>query len=74
MPTKLGTAFLGMMVGGSTFLITGFAVFLAISQLQYRGLEARVTQASGVQYAQVSPLRGILASAQESQPPGQVPR
>jgi hypothetical protein len=54
---KLGTAFLGMMVGGSTFLITAFAVFLAISQLQYRGLEARVTQASGVQYAQVSPLR-----------------
>jgi hypothetical protein len=38
MPTKLGTVFLGMMVGGSTFLITGFAVFLAISQLQYRGL------------------------------------
>lgn len=57
MPTKLGTAFLGMMVGGSTFLITGFAVFLAISQLQYRGLEARVTQASGVQYAQISALR-----------------
>jgi hypothetical protein len=57
MPTKLGPAFLGMMIGGSIFLIAGFAVFLAISQLQYRGFEGRVTQASGVQYAQVSPSR-----------------
>jgi hypothetical protein len=56
MLTKLGIAFLGMTIGGATFLITGFAVFLTISQIQDRGLEARgpAPQASGVQYAQAS--------------------
>jgi hypothetical protein len=56
MPTKLGIAFLGMTVGGATFLVTGLAVFLTISQLDVRGLEARgrAPQASGVHYAQSS--------------------
>ena len=59
MPTKLGLAFLGMTVGGAIFLIAGFAVFLTISQVQQRVIEARgpaATQASPVQYAQLSPL------------------
>jgi hypothetical protein len=57
MPTKLGLAFLGMTVGGATFLIAGFAVFLTISQVQQRVIEARgpaATQASPVQYARSS--------------------
>jgi hypothetical protein len=56
MPTKLGIAFLGMTVGGTTFLVTGLAVFLTISQLHNRSLEARgpAPQASAVQYAQFS--------------------
>jgi hypothetical protein len=44
--SKLGTLFLGLTVGGATFLATGLACFLAIGQLQYQTLQARATQAT----------------------------
>ena len=53
MLTKLGILFLGMTVGGVTFLEVGFACFLTITQLQHRTLEARVAQAA-VEANQVS--------------------
>jgi hypothetical protein len=45
MVTKLQIFFLGLTVGGATFLATGLASFLTISQLQYSTLQARATQA-----------------------------
>ena len=53
MRTKLGILFLGMTVGGTTFLAAGFASLLAIGQLQDRIVEARATQAA-VEANQVS--------------------
>jgi hypothetical protein len=46
MPAKLGILFLGMTVGGATFLAVGFACFLAIAQIQYGTMQARVAQAA----------------------------
>jgi hypothetical protein len=43
--TKLNIFFLGLTVGGVTFVATGLASFLTISQLQYSTLQARATQA-----------------------------
>ena len=43
---KLGICFLAMVVGSATFLGAGVACFLTISQLQYRTLQARATQAA----------------------------
>jgi hypothetical protein len=56
-PTKLGIALLGVTFGGVTFLITGLAVFLAISQLEERSQYARAPAASVAmtQYAQLPP-------------------
>ena len=53
---KLGVAFLGMTVGGVTFLVMGLATYLTISQIQDRTMEARAptTQQTLAQYAQVS--------------------
>ena len=45
MPTKLGIFFLGIAVGGVTFLVAGFAFSLMITQLQYATIQARATQA-----------------------------
>ena len=45
MPAKFGVFFLGMSVGGATFLVAGFAFSLMIAQLQYSTLEARVARA-----------------------------
>ena len=45
MPTKLGVFFLGLSVGGATFLVAGFVFSLMITQLQYSTLEARVAHA-----------------------------
>jgi hypothetical protein len=45
MPAKLGIFFLGLSVGGATFLVAGFAFSLMITQLQYNTLEARVAHA-----------------------------
>jgi len=45
MRTKLGIFFLGLSVGGATFLVAGFAFSLTIAQLQYGTLEARVARA-----------------------------
>jgi hypothetical protein len=45
MPARLGIFFLGMSIGGATFLVAGFAFSLMITQLQYSTLEARVAQA-----------------------------
>jgi CHASE3 domain sensor protein len=53
MPTKLGILFLGMSVGGATFLVAGFASYLTIAQLQYSTLQARATQVA-VEANQVS--------------------
>jgi hypothetical protein len=44
MPAKLGILFVGVTVGGATFLGAGFALFLTIAQLQYSTLQARVAQ------------------------------
>jgi hypothetical protein len=46
MPAKLGILFLGVTVGGATFLVVGFACFLTIAQLQYSTLQTRVAQAA----------------------------
>ena len=53
MPAKLGILFLGLTVGGATFLAVGFACFLTIAQLQYSTLQARGAQAA-VEANQVS--------------------
>jgi hypothetical protein len=50
--TKLNIFFLGLAVGGATFLATGLASFLTISQLQDRTLQAMATQA--IEASQVS--------------------
>jgi hypothetical protein len=52
MPTKLGIAFVGLTLGGVTFLISGLAVSLMIGQFQHAVAPA-ATQASVVQYAQL---------------------
>jgi hypothetical protein len=58
MPTRLGIALLGVTVGGVTFLITGFAVFLTISQMHDRTqARAPMVVASSVQVAQLPPQR-----------------
>ena len=46
MMSKLGVLFLGLTVGGATFLAMGVACFVTISQLQYQTLQARATQAT----------------------------
>jgi hypothetical protein len=46
MMAKLGVLFLGLTVGGATFLAVGLVCFLTIGQLQYRTLQARATQAT----------------------------
>jgi len=46
MPAKLGTFFLGMSVGGATFLAVGFACYVTIAQVQYSTMQARATQAA----------------------------
>jgi hypothetical protein len=38
MPSYLGIAFSGMMVGGAAFLIAGTAVYLTTAQLQYSSI------------------------------------
>jgi hypothetical protein len=48
MMAKLGILFLGLTVGGATFLAMGVACFLSIGQLQYQTLQARATQATEV--------------------------
>jgi hypothetical protein len=45
MARKLGIFFLGLSVGGATFLVAGFAFSLMIAQLKYGTLEARVARA-----------------------------
>ena len=59
MPTKLGTAFFGMIVGGLTFLVTGFAIFLSISQVEQAAVAARhpTPQTPPAQIAQLMPRR-----------------
>jgi hypothetical protein len=60
MLTKLGIALLGMTFGGVTFLITGLAVFLTISQVRDRAVlqaQAPAAAMTGVQYAQLPPER-----------------
>jgi hypothetical protein len=46
MMPKLGTLFLGLTVGGATFLAMGLVCFLTIGQLQYQTPQARATQAT----------------------------
>jgi hypothetical protein len=64
MPTKLGIAFLGMVVGGAAFLLSGMAVYLTTAQLQYSSmarLQDRTMQSQGPaqatwkQYARFQP-------------------
>ena len=63
MPT-LRIAFLGMIVGGAAFLMSGMAVYLTMAQVQDRDLHAaklqdRVIQAqrTETQYARFQPTR-----------------
>ncbi len=52
MPLKNGTAFLGLIVGGLTFFVTGLGLFLAINQVQDLNIvEARATPPPGMQVA-----------------------
>jgi hypothetical protein len=52
MLTKVNIFFFGLTVGGAAFLAAGLASYLTISQLQYRTLQARATQA--IEASQVS--------------------
>ena len=45
MAAKLGVFFLGISIGGATFLAAGFAFSVMIAQLQYSTLEARIARA-----------------------------
>ncbi len=58
-PIRLDIAFLGMTLGGVTFLVAGLATFLMVSQLQQRVIVARgpATQAGAIQYVQLPPQR-----------------
>jgi len=53
MPNKLVIGFLGMMVGGSAFLVAGLAIFLMVGQLQDRPTQT-AAQPVQIQYAQLS--------------------
>src|SRR5262249_49132929 len=53
MPNKLVIGFLGMMVGGSAFLVTGLAISLMVGQLQDRPTQT-AAQPVQIQYAQLS--------------------
>jgi hypothetical protein len=53
MSAKLRVFFLGMSMGGATFLVAGFALSMMITQLQYGTLEARIARAA-VEADQVS--------------------
>jgi hypothetical protein len=53
MLAKLNILFLGMTVGGATFLAVGFGSYVTIAQLQYSTLQARATQVA-VEANQVS--------------------
>ena len=65
MPNKLGIAFLGMVVGGAAFLMSGVTVYLTTAQFEDRmqaaKLQDRVIQARGptkstrMQYARFQP-------------------
>ncbi len=57
MVTKLGIAFFGMIVGGVSFLITGFAVLLTISQIENRAIASRAAgpATEQAQFAQFMP-------------------
>ena len=54
---NFGTAFLGMIVGGAAFLVTGFAAFLTISQIEQRAVAQRapIAQQQQVQLAHYLP-------------------
>jgi hypothetical protein len=44
--TKLGILFIGLTVGGASFLMTGLADFLLVSQIQDATLLAQATRAA----------------------------
>ena len=69
MPAKLGIFFLGMSVGGATFLVAGFASSLMIAQLQYSTLDARVARAVGEanQVSTQAKNAPVMADANEAQ-------
>ena len=71
MPAKLRILFLGMSVGGATFLAAGFAYYVTIAQVQYSTMQARVTQAA--QEANQTSTRAksvpVLANAEAAQEP-----
>ena len=69
MAAKLGVFFLGISIGGATFLAAGFAFSVMIAQLQFSTLEARVARAV-VEANQVSTQAKnapVLADANEAQ-------
>jgi hypothetical protein len=52
MPNKLGIAFIGMVVGGAAFLMSGVAVYVTTAQLQYSSMarfQDRTVQAAKLQ-------------------------
>jgi len=52
---KLSIAFLGLAIGGTAFLVTGLAVFLTISRVEDRSLQAQAPrQPTAAQYAQLN--------------------
>jgi hypothetical protein len=46
MPSKLAIAFLGMVVGGSSFMFAGLITFLTVNQLQDRQIQTTQVQTS----------------------------
>ncbi len=41
MPTRIAIAFFGMIIGGVMFLVTGFTILMAISQVEEKTITAR---------------------------------
>jgi hypothetical protein len=64
MPKKFGVIFLGMMMGGATFLVAGSAIYVTTSVIQYRTIQARAMQATEQQYAQFPQAGGRLRPQQ----------
>ena len=65
MPIQVGTAFLGMIIGGVTFLISGAAVSLAIGEIEGHAIAMRAPvpqqQQHLAQFAHNPPLQTVPA-------------
>ena len=61
MLTRLGIFLIGLTVGGAAFLVTGFASFLLVTQIQYATLQARATHAAEMDQVSARMKNPVLA-------------